>query len=333
MAGVDLTFRSVNPTAALGLPHLQEGLQRLEPLLTSSVVTGDGFLDDVATHLIAAGGKRLRPLLALATATGGEREATQDDLLGGVAVELVHLASLYHDDVIDEATIRRNVESVNSRFGNLVAIVAGDYLLARSAAIAAELGVEAAKLLAETLGRLCRGQVTEVRSAFQTGRSREDYFETINGKTAALFAASSRIGALTAGLAPAEVEACTEYGRCFGMVFQIRDDVLDFTATDGQLLKPVGQDLAEGVYTLPALLALADPDAGPNLQALLGQPLAQPERDKARGIVMGTGAIASSVEEAARWVTSAQTATAGINRPELRAGLSRLVAELLTDLP
>ncbi len=117
------------------------------------------------------------------------------------------------------------------------------------------------------------------------------------------------------------------------MVFQIRDDILDFTATDGQLLKPAGQDLAEGVYTLPALLALADPDAGPDLRALLGQPLAQPERDKARDIVMATGAIAASVQEAARWVTDAQTATAGIGRPELRAGLSRLVAELLSDLP
>ena len=136
----DLTFGAVNPTEALGLPRLQEGLRRLEPLLTASVVTGDGFLDEVTTHLIAAGGKRLRPLLALATATAGERDATDDDLMGAVAVELVHLASLYHDDVIDEATIRRNVESVNSRFGNLVAIVAGDYLLARSAAIAASLG-------------------------------------------------------------------------------------------------------------------------------------------------------------------------------------------------
>ena len=116
-------------------------------------------MDEVTTHLIAAGGKRLRPLLALATATGGNRDATEDDLMGAVAVELVHLASLYHDDVIDEATIRRNVESVNSRFGNLVAIVAGDYLLARSAAIAASLGTEIAALLADTLGRLCQGQV------------------------------------------------------------------------------------------------------------------------------------------------------------------------------
>jgi len=323
----------VNPTEALGLPRLQEGLHRLEPLLTASVVTGDGFLDEVTTHLIAAGGKRLRPLLALATATAGEREASDDDLMGGVAVELVHLASLYHDDVIDEATIRRNVESVNSRFGNLVAIVAGDYLLARSAAIAASLGTEIASLLADTLGRLCQGQVTEVRSSFQIGRSRDDYFNSISGKTAALMAASSRIGALTGGLAAPEVEACTEFGRCFGMVFQIRDDILDITATDGQLQKPAGQDLAEGVYTLPALLALEDPDAGPDLRALLGQPLAQPERDKARAIVMASTAIGESVEAARTYVVDAQAATAGIAQPDLRAGLSRLAAELLSDLP
>ena len=202
-----LTSGGVNPTEALGLPRLQEGLRRLEPLLTASVVTGDGFLDEVTTHLIAAGGKRLRPLLALATATAGDRDATEDDLMGAVAVELVHLASLYHDDVIDEATIRRNVESVNSRFGNLVAIVAGDYLLARSAAIAASLGTEIAALLADTLGRLCQGQVTEVRSAFQIGRSHDDYFAAISGKTAALTATSCRIGALTGGLPPAEVDA------------------------------------------------------------------------------------------------------------------------------
>jgi geranylgeranyl pyrophosphate synthase len=323
----------VNPTETLGLPRLQQGLRQLEPLLTASVVTGDGFLDEVTTHLIAAGGKRLRPLLALATATAGEREPTEDDLMGGVAVELVHLASLYHDDVIDEATIRRNVESVNSRFGNLVAIVAGDYLLARSAAIAAGLGTEIAKLLADTLGRLCQGQVTEVRSAFQVGRSRDDYFAAITGKTAALTAASCRIGALTGGLPGPEVEACTEFGLCFGMVFQIRDDILDVTATNGQLQKPAGQDLAEGIYTLPTLVALEDPDTGPDLRALLGQPLGQPERDKARDMVMGSPGIEQAVTLARDYVRDAQAATAGITRPDLRAGLSRLVAELLDDLP
>ena len=213
-----------------------------------------------------------------------------------MAVELVHLASLYHDDVLDEATIRRNVESVNSRFGNLVAIVAGDYLLARSAAIAASLGTEIAALLAETLARLCQGQVSEVRSAFQITRSHEDYITAIAGKTAALMSTSCRIGALTGGLPTSEVDALTEYGHCFGMVFQIRDDILDITATAGELLKPAGQDLAEGIYTLPALVALADPDSGPDLRALLGQPLGQPEREKACAIVAASSGIAAAVD-------------------------------------
>jgi heptaprenyl diphosphate synthase len=323
----------VNASDALDLPLLEEGLERLEPLLTSTVVTGEPFLDSVTTHLIAAGGKRLRPLLALAAATGGRRPATQDDLLGAVSVELVHLASLYHDDVIDEATIRRNVESVNSRFGNLVAIVAGDFLLARSAAIAAGLGTEIAGLLAETLGRLCQGQISEVRSAFQISRSREDYMTAITGKTAALTSTSCRIGALTGGLPRAEVEALTEYGHCFGLVFQIRDDILDITATAGELLKPAGQDLAEGIYTLPALVALADPSSGPDLRALLGQPLRQPEREKACAIVAASPGIGVAVAEARTYVERAKAATVGIANGALQDGLVQLASELLIDLP
>jgi heptaprenyl diphosphate synthase len=323
----------VNATEALDLPLLEEGLLRVEPLLNANVVTGDSFLDSVTTHLIVAGGKRLRPLLALAAATGGEREATPDELLGAVAVELVHLASLYHDDVLDEATIRRNVESVNSRFGNLVAIVAGDYLLARSAAIAASLGQEIAALLAETLAKLCQGQVAEVRSAFQVTRSFDDYTRAITGKTAALTSTACRIGALTGRRPSNEVDALTEYGHCFGMVFQIRDDILDITATAGELLKPAGQDLAEGIYNLPTLVALADPDSGPDLRALLGRPLGQPEREKACAIVATSSGIAASVDEARMYVERARAATSGIANHALQEGLTQLATELLSDLP
>jgi len=299
----------------------------------ASVTTGDGFLDGVTTHLIAAGGKRLRPLLALAAATGGERAATEDDLLGGVAVELVHLASLYHDDVIDEATVRRNVESVNSRFGNLVAIVAGDYLLARSAAIAAGLGTEVAALLATTLGQLCQGQVTEVRSSFQLNRTEDDYFAAIAGKTAALMATSCRIGALTGGAERDEVEALTRFGHSFGMVFQLRDDVRDVVASDDDLGKPAGQDLAEGIYTLPVLLALADPATGPELRSLLGQPLGQPERDKARAIVAASAAIPATVAVARRHVADAADVARAVRSPVVADGLSRLAESLLDGLP
>ncbi len=325
--------RGVNATEALDLPMVEEDLQRLEPLLAGSVVTGESFLDDVTTHLIAAGGKRLRPALALVAATRGERAASEDDLLGGVAVELVHLASLYHDDVIDEATVRRNVQSVNSRYGNLVAIVAGDYLLSRSAAIAAALGTEAAGLLATTLGQLCQGQIIEVRSCFKTDRSEEDYFSAIAGKTAALMSTSCRIGALTSGARRDEVDAFTQFGRAFGMVFQLRDDVLDVVAEDGELGKPPGQDLAEGVYTLPVLVALRDPDAGPELRTLLGQPLGQPEREKARSIVSESGAVAATVAVARRHLAHAVAATKGIGPRHVAQGLERLASSLLDDLP
>ncbi|MGC2167873.1 MAG: polyprenyl synthetase family protein, partial [Acidimicrobiales bacterium] len=119
----------MNPLEQLGLASVDDDLVRLEVLLTEAVVFGDPYLDAVTTHLIDAGGKRLRASLAIASATSGEREATHEDLMGAVSLELMHLASLYHDDVMDEATIRRNVESVNARYGNLIAIVAGDYLM------------------------------------------------------------------------------------------------------------------------------------------------------------------------------------------------------------
>jgi heptaprenyl diphosphate synthase len=323
----------VNVVEILGLPALEEQLRLLEPMLKESVVTGDAFLDDVTTHLIAAGGKRLRPVLALAAATSGTRTASRDDLLGAVSVELVHLASLYHDDVMDEATIRRNVESVNSRFGNLVAIVAGDFLLARSAGIAAGLGTEIAGLLAGTLGELCQGQVAEVRAAFQVGRTEDEYIEAISGKTASLMATSCRIGALTAGLPRPQVEAFTAFGRCFGMIFQVRDDILDVVGSDGDLGKPAGQDLAEGIYTLPVLLALADPDAGPELRPLLGQPLGQPEQDKARSIVSASNAVAESVAVGRRYAVEAEAAAARCSSPDLAAGFARLAHSLLDGLP
>ncbi len=323
----------MNVVELLGLPALEEQLERLEPLLTESVVTGDGFLDEVTTHLIAAGGKRLRPALTLAAATGGMSSATREDLLGAVAVELVHLASLYHDDVMDEATIRRNVESVNSRFGNLVAIVAGDFLLARSAEIAAGLGTEIAELLAATLGELCRGQVAEVRAAFQVTRSDASYISAISGKTAALMATSCRIGALTGGRPRDEVEALTTFGRYFGMIFQIRDDVLDIIGSETELGKPAGQDLAEGIYTLPVLLALADPVVGPELRPLLGQPLGQPERDKARSIVAGSTGISSAVAVGRQYAEQAAAAAAQCPSSEQASGLERLAHSLLDGLP
>ncbi len=322
----------MNVLELLGQPALAAELSRLEPLLVESVVTGDAFLDEVTTHLLAAGGKRIRPVLALAAATSQGQSATREDLLGAVSVELVHLASLYHDDVMDEATMRRNVESVNSRFGNLVAIVAGDFLLARSAEIAAGLGTEMAELLASTLGQLCQGQVAEVHTAFQVDRTRAQYVDAITGKTASLMATSARIGALTAGLPRQQVDAFTTFGLSFGMIFQVRDDILDVVGTEAELGKPAGQDLAEGIYTLPTLLALAEPEIGAELRPLLGRPLDEPEREKARVLVAESGAIATSIEVARGYAAEATAAAEAVPSVDLRKGLVQLARSLVDSL-
>ncbi|MGC1420581.1 MAG: polyprenyl synthetase family protein [Acidimicrobiales bacterium] len=323
----------MNLTERLGLKSVETDLTRLETLLAESVIFGDQYLDSVTTHLIFAGGKRLRPMLALASATGGARAASDEDLLGGVALELMHLASLYHDDVMDEAEVRRNVDSVNARYGNLIAIVAGDYLMARSATIAADLGASAAGLLARTLAWLTRGQVSEVRTAFSVERTEADYFEAVEGKTASLMSASCRMGALTARLDESESAALSEFGRCFGMVYQLRDDILDVVATENQLGKPAGQDLAEGIYNLPTLFALRDPTLGDELSGLLGAVLNDDDRERARKLVIATDGIAQTIGAAQSFLAVARDALRGVRSEPLREGFGTLIEHLLEDLP
>src|SRR5882762_9318523 len=168
----------------LGLQALPEDLRRVEEALQAAVRVDDRFLGDVASHLLGAGGKRLRPTLALcaAYAVTGEDADTSKPVTGGAAVELVHLGSLYHDDVIDEAETRRGVPSVNARWSNIVAILSGDFLLAQASALAASLGADVAALLAATIGELCRGQVLELQYLFDTERSEDCYLSAIEGK-------------------------------------------------------------------------------------------------------------------------------------------------------
>jgi heptaprenyl diphosphate synthase len=295
----------------LSLPCLEDDLARVEKALLANVRTGDPFLAEVASHLITAGGKRLRPALAVAVGELGGGPADDDVIMGAVAVELVHLGSLYHDDVMDEARTRRTVESVNARWGNLVAILAGDFLLARASEIAASLGTEIAGLLAATIGRLCEGQVRELAQTFDVTRSEESYLTSIAGKTAALMATACRVGAITSGLDRPGVEALTAYGERVGMVFQIVDDILDVVATDEELGKPAGNDLVEGVYTLPVIRALASADAEA-LRKLLGSPLEADEVDAARSIIRSNGAVGAAVDVARRFATESAEALAAV---------------------
>src|SRR5439155_5676373 len=171
----------------------------------------------------------IRPTLTLCAAYACTSPTRVHDnaITGAVAVELVHLGSLYHDDVIDEAETRRGVPSVNARWNNIVAILAGDFLLARASSLAASLGAGVAGLLATTIGELCRGQVLELQHLFDAERGEDGYESTIEGKTAELFATSCRVGGMVAGVPDPTLDALTRFGRHLGMCFQIVDDVLD----------------------------------------------------------------------------------------------------------
>jgi heptaprenyl diphosphate synthase len=298
----------MNVWELLYLPGLDDSLARVEAELRQAVTCPEPLLSEVASHLVDAGGKRLRPALAVASAAAAGSSAVPSVIQGAVSVELVHMGSLYHDDVIDEASSRRGVESVNARWGNLVAILAGDFLLARASEIAASLGTEVVRVLATTIGRLCQGEMTQLRYAFSTSRPEPAYFESISSKTASLLSASARIGGLVAGASPAEVDSLTEFGRAFGMAFQIWDDVRDLVCTEAELGKPAGHDMLEGTYTLPVIRALADPEVGAELSALLGRPLDGPELDKARDMILATDAIQGSLAEGRLWADRAATA-------------------------
>ena len=264
------------------MPGMEADRERIEDAMRAAIVTSDPHLTELAGHLVVAGGKRLRPALAVVAAQVTGAPASDAAVRGGVACELVQPGSLCHDDVKDEAATRRGVETVNARWGNLQAILAGDFLLARASEIAASLGTEVAGLLARTIGWLCEGQIQELRHTYDVDRPQESYFASIHGKTASLFGTSARIGALVAGFDRELVDSLTAYGNAYGMVFQIVDDVLDLTASSEQLGKPAGHALEAGVYTLPVLLTLAagGPAAG-ELRDLLGRPLEPAERDKA----------------------------------------------------
>ena len=316
----------VDPNADLG---------RVEAALREAATTDDDFLTEVASHLIPAGGKRLRPAFVIASAlsldpAGDRPESLTDEMVrGGVAVELVHLGSLYHDDVMDEAETRRGIEAVNHRWGNLTAILAGDFLLAKASELAASLGTEVAELLAATIGHLCEGQVRELQLIYDIGRSEEQYLQAISGKTAALYATSCRIGGIVSGADRSVVDQLSEFGHAYGMAFQVVDDILDLIATDEELGKPSGNDLREGVYTLPVIRMIADDHP---VTELLGRQLDEETRDQARAIVVEGPEIATSVATAQEFVDNALAALDGLPATPGVQGMRDATTSLLSTL-
>jgi heptaprenyl diphosphate synthase len=243
------------PDAALEA-QVRARLDRVEEALRKALQGADSELLSVtATYLLSAGGKRFRPMLALLSGYFGD--PTDPRLIpASVSLELVHVATLYHDDVIDEAESRHGVPAANVRWDNTVAILTGDYLFAKASETSTELGPEVCRILAQTIGVLCDGQIREVDASRRLDQTEANYLEVIRRKTGALIATSCRLGAMMSDAPDEHADILDAFGESLGMAFQLSDDIMDLTSSQLELGKEPGVDLKEGVYTLPVLHAL-----------------------------------------------------------------------------
>lgn len=291
---------------------LTTGLELVEKALRDAVRSDYPFVTEASRHLVDAGGKRFRPLLVLLAAQFGDPEAP-GVVPAAVVVELTHLATLYHDDVMDEATLRRGAASANARWDNTVAILTGDFLFARASDILADLGPEAVRIQAQTFERLCTGQIRETVGPEGDAGAVEHHLRVLADKTGSLIATSGRFGAMMAGADPQIVRTMTSFGEAIGVAFQLADDIVDITSDANESGKTPGTDLREGIPTLSMLYALDGTDASSaRLRELLGRPLPDDtEHAEALALLRAHPALESARDEARRW--------SGIARNELDA--------------
>src|SRR3954468_17066520 len=318
------------PEGALG-ESLAEGLTRVEAALAVAVGSEHPFVHEAAGHLMSAGGKRFRPMLALLAAQLGDAMAPEV-VRAAVVCELTHLATLYHDDVMDEAAVRRGAPSANSRWGNSIAILTGDLLFARASDLLADLGPGAVRVQARTYERLVTGQLRETVGPQPGEDPIAHYLEVLADKTGSLVATSARFGAEFAGVDATLVEALTAFGEEVGVAFQISDDLLDIVSADGASGKSPGTDLREGVATLPVLFALADDDpADARLRELVAGPItAADEHAEALALLRASDALARATGVLREYADRARRRLDDVPAGDVRDALSALCDYVVT---
>jgi heptaprenyl diphosphate synthase len=319
------------PTADPSLEEsLRQGLARVEAALHDAVKSDYPFITETSTHLVDAGGKRYRPMLVLLAAQLGDASAP-GVVPAAVVVELTHLATLYHDDVMDQAALRRGASSANARWDNTVAILTGDFLFARASDILADLGPEAVRLQARTFERLVTGQIRETVGPAPAADPVEHYLSVLADKTGSLIATSARFGAMLAGCDDATVDVMTRFGERFGVAFQLSDDLLDVLSDSAESGKTPGTDLREGVPTLPVLMLRRDsrPEDS-RLLALLDSDL-QDDADHAEALrlLRAHPAMAAAQGEVLRWAEAAGEAIAPLPSGPVRAALEALCQQVV----
>ena len=255
---------------------VRDGVARVEQLMDTELRGADDVMTDSLLHLFMAGGKRFRPLFTVLSAQVGPEPDAFEVTIAAAVIEMVHLATLYHDDVMDEAEVRRGAPSANLRWGNNVAILAGDYLFATASRLVSRLGPEAVRIIADTFAQLVTGQMRETRGTPDGADSIEQYLKVVHEKTGCLIGAAGRFGAMFSGADHDQIERLSRLGGIIGTAFQIADDIIDIDSDSDESGKLPGTDVREGVHTLPMLYALAEP--GPDA-ARLRELLAGPVQD------------------------------------------------------
>lgn len=283
--------------------EINHAMVQVEELLHKELSSGEEFLVDKVMHLTKAGGKRFRPMFALLASKFGEKPLSEDVIKAAVVVEITHLATLYHDDVMDEATMRRGVPSANARWDNSVAILAGDILLAHASRLMSQLGTETVAHFAETFGELVTGQMRETIGPRDTDPI-EHYMEVIREKTGVLIASAGYLGSLHAGAAAEHIDALKKFGAAIGMIFQIVDDIIDIFSETHESGKTPGTDLREGVFTLPVLYAMREEtEVGAQLREILTGPLTDDETvEKVLALLSQSGGRQAALDEVYRYM-------------------------------
>jgi heptaprenyl diphosphate synthase len=311
--------------------RLQDGLAEVDALLRREVDHEDPFIAGANVHLAEAGGKRFRPLLTLLASEVGSG-VNRAVVAAATGVELTHLASLYHDDVMDEALVRRGAPSANALYDNSTAILVGDLLFGTASSIIADLGPEAVKIQAQTFVRLCSGQIRDARPAPEGADPVDYYLQVLADKTGVLIATAARYGAMFAGCDPVTVETLREYGERLGMAFQLADDLIDIASDPEDTGKTPGTDLREGKRTLPVLFALASTDpADARLQELLLSDLRDEDAlAEALRLLRAHPAMDLAQEQTNAVAEEAVAALDGLPDSEARTALAALASSVVT---
>jgi heptaprenyl diphosphate synthase len=306
---------------------LLAGLADVEAGISRAIQSDYSFVTEVSRHLVEAGGKRFRPLLVLLSSQFGSGIGP-DVIKAGMVVELTHLATLYHDDVMDEAMLRRGAASANARWDNSVAILSGDFLFARVSGILADLGPEAVRIQAVTFERLCIGQIKETVGPKPGEDAVKHHLEVLADKTGSLIAASGWYGGLMSGASESTIRTLTAFGEAIGIAFQLADDLVDITSESEQSGKTPGTDLKEGVPTLAGLIALQGTDpADARLRELLSRPIPDSaEHAEALALLRAHSALGEARQQARDWADKARSCL-----HELPENSARDALEVLCD--